>query len=160
MKKVLALSLMTLFLFNSCKKQENDVENKINIIKNKDPFADDRIVIQSDLIKEAKNHALTTLALSEPNFDFGKIKKGDEVEHTYEITNTGKNPLIISSVHPTCGCTVPEYTKEPILPNQKGKITLKFNSGNFEGIVHKAAEVYANVEQVPLEIRFTADIEP
>lgn len=158
MKKILGLSLLALFLVASCKKEE--VKNATATSVGKDPFADDRVVMQSDLVKEAKTHAETTLALSEPEFDFGKIKKGDKVEHVYEVTNTGKNPLIISSVHPTCGCTVPAYTKDPILPGQKGKITLKFDSSNFEGMVHKSAEVYANVAQVPIELQFTADIQP
>lgn len=157
MKRILGISLLALFFITSCKKEEN--QGNHSILK-QDPFADDRIVMQSDLAKDSNAHAETTLALSEPEFDFGKIKKGDKVEHIYEVTNTGKNPLVISSVHPTCGCTVPDYTKDPILPGQKGKITLKFNSENFDGVVHKTAEVYANVAQVPIELTFTADIQP
>ena len=103
---------------------------------------------------------VTTVALSEANFDFGKIKKGDQVEHVYEITNTGENPLIISQVKPGCGCTAPNYTKDPILPGQKGKITLKFDSASFDGLVNKSAEVFANVEKAPIVIGFSADILP
>ena len=103
---------------------------------------------------------LTNIALSESQFDFGKIKKGDQKEHVYEVTNTGDNPLIISQVKPGCGCTVPDYTKEPILPGQKGKITLKFDSSSFDGLVNKQAEVYANVEKAPIVLTFTADIQP
>lgn len=113
-----------------------------------------------DMIKEAQSKPLTTAALSEAAFEFGKIKKGDHKEHTYEITNTGENPLIISQVKPGCGCTVPDYTKEPILPGQKGKITLKFDSSNFDGLVNKQAEIYANVEKAPMVITFSADIQP
>ena len=102
----------------------------------------------------------TTVALSESNFSFGKIKKGDKVEHVYEVTNTGTNPLVISEVKPACGCTVPDYTKEPILPGQKGKITLKFDSASFDGLVNKQAEVYANVEKAPIVLSFSADIQP
>ena len=102
----------------------------------------------------------TTVALSESNFAFGKIKKGDKVEHVYEVTNTGTNPLVISEVKPACGCTVPDYTKEPILPGQKGKITLKFDSASFDGLVSKQAKVYANVEKSPIVISFSADIQP
>lgn len=102
----------------------------------------------------------TSVALSESNFAFGKIKKGEKVEHVYEVTNTGTNPLIISEVKPACGCTVPDYTKEPILPGQKGKITLKFDSASFDGLVTKQAEVYANVEKAPIVLTFSADIQP
>ena len=102
----------------------------------------------------------TTVALSESNFAFGKIKKGEKVEHVYEVTNTGTNPLVISEVKPACGCTVPDYTKDPILPGQKGKITLKFDSASFDGLVSKQAEVYANVEKAPIVLSFSADIQP
>ena len=102
----------------------------------------------------------TSVALSESDFKFGKIKKGDKVEHVYEVTNTGTNPLVISEVKPACGCTVPDYTKVPILPGQKGKITLKFDSTNFDGLVTKQAEVFANVEKSPIMLTFSADIQP
>ncbi len=102
----------------------------------------------------------TTVALSESTFEFGKVKKGEQVEHIYEVTNTGTNPLIISQVKPGCGCTAPDYTKDPIMPGQKGKITLKFDSGNFDGLVNKQAEVFANVEKAPIIIGFTADVQP
>ncbi|PJJ68195.1 DUF1573 domain-containing protein [Chryseobacterium geocarposphaerae] len=106
------------------------------------------------------NQPLTTIALSESNFDFGKIKKGDKVEHVYEITNTGTNPLVISEVKPGCGCTAPDFTKEPILPGKKGKITLHFDSTNFDGAVNKYADVFANVEKAPIKLTFTANIQP
>ncbi len=106
------------------------------------------------------NQPLTTIALSESNFDFGKIKKGDKVEHVYEVTNTGSNPLVISEVKPGCGCTAPDFTKEPIMPGKKGKITLHFDSSNFDGNVNKYADVFANVEKTPVKLTFTANIQP
>ena len=124
------------------------------------PTQDATLVTADDRASEAQSKPLTTVALSESSFEFGKIKKGDHKEHTYEITNTGKNPLIISQVKPGCGCTVPDYTKDPIMPGKKGKITLKFDSSNFDGLVNKQAEIYANVEKAPMVINFTADIQP
>ncbi|MCT2562366.1 DUF1573 domain-containing protein [Chryseobacterium herbae] len=106
------------------------------------------------------NQPLTSVALSENSFDFGKIKKGDKVEHIYEITNTGKNPLVISEVKPGCGCTAPDFTKEPILPGKKGKITLHFDSSSFDGNVQKYADVFANVDKTPIKLTFTANIQP
>lgn len=106
------------------------------------------------------NEPSTSIALSESNFDFGKIKKGDKVEHVYEVTNTGKNPLVISEVKPGCGCTAPDFTKEPIMPGKKGKITLHFDSSNFDGNVQKYADVFANVEKAPIKLTFTANIQP
>ncbi|MDO4225294.1 MAG: DUF1573 domain-containing protein, partial [Bergeyella zoohelcum] len=86
------------------------------------------------LIAQAKSKPLTNVALSESHWDFKDVKKGESVEHIYEITNTGENPLIISEVKPACGCTAPDFTREPIMPGKKGKITLKFDSSNFDGL--------------------------
>ncbi len=151
---VVALTLL------SCKKDQK--ADQLVIEEGTAQVAEPNINIdsQEDMVKEAQSKPLTNLVLSEAQFDFGKIKKGDQKEHTYEITNMGKNPLIISQVKPGCGCTVPDYTKEPILPGQKGKITLKFDSSNFDGLVNKQAEVYANVEKAPIIIGFSADIQP
>ncbi len=162
MKKIIGLSLLATLALVSCKKNKAAEQLQTNSSEVLPPQTAPvtEPVMESDLIGGAHKGPQTTLALSEPSFDFGKIKKGDIVEHVYEVTNTGKNPLIISNVQPTCGCTVPDFTKDPILPGQKGKITLKFNSANFDGVVHKSAEVYANVEKIPVELTFTADIQP
>lgn len=158
MKNLIKLSPLVLALvLTSCKKDQSADQLIIdeNAVQN-----EAAINPQTEEIVEVAGKPLTNVALSESQFDFGKIKKGDQKEHTYEITNTGENPLIISQVKPGCGCTVPDYTKEPILPGQKGKITLKFDSTNFNGLVNKQAEVYANVEKSPIMITFSADIQP
>lgn len=158
MKKLIKIvPLVATLALVSCKKDQKadqliTQEQTVEAV----PVADSH----EEMVKTAQSKPLTNIALSEAQFDFGKIKKGDQKEHIYEVTNTGENPLIISQVKPGCGCTVPDYTKEPILPGQKGKITLKFDSTNFDGLVSKQAEVYANVEKAPIVISFTADIQP
>ncbi len=61
-------------------------------------------------------------------FDFGRIKEGQVVNHTFEFTNVGDSPLIISNASASCGCTVPTYTNKPIPVGGKGKIEVQFNS--------------------------------
>ena len=151
------LPLIAVLSLTSCKKDQKADQL---VVEEQQAVEAPVVQTQDELVKEAQSKPLTTLALSEANFDFGKLKKGDHVEHIYEVTNTGTNPLIISQVKPGCGCTVPDYTKDPILPGQKGKITLKFDSTNFDGLVNKQAEVYANVEKAPVVLTFSADIEP
>lgn len=144
------LPLVVVLSLVSCKKDQQ--------IANEEESS--AVVSQTEMSQPAKISPLTNIALSEAHFEFGKIKKGDHVEHVYEITNTGINPLVISEVKPGCGCTAPDYTKDPILPGQKGQITLKFDSSNFDGLVSKQAEVYANVQNSPVLITFSADIQP
>ena len=151
------LPLIAVLSLTSCKKDQKADQL---IVEEQQAVEAPVVQTQDELVKEAQSKPLTTLALSEANFYFGKLKKGDHVEHIYEVTNTGTNPLIISQVKPGCGCTVPDYTKDPILPGQKGKITLKFDSTNFDGLVNKQAEVYANVEKAPIVLTFSADIQP
>lgn len=152
------MPVVAVLAVTGCKKSENADQLVVN--ETATTASEPAVVSQDDLVKEAKSKPLTNLALSEDRFDFGKIKKGETVEHVYKVTNTGTNPLIISQVKPGCGCTVPDYTKEPILPGKTGQITLKFDSSNFDGIVNKQAEIYANVEKAPITIYFTADIQP
>lgn len=144
-------------LLTGCKKNENADQlqtTETETVNAAQPTAQDQ------LIAEAQSKPLTNLVLSESHFDFGNVKKGEKVDHVYEVTNTGENPLIISAVKPGCGCTAPDYTKEPILPGQKGKITLSFDSSSFEGVQNKQAEVFANVEKAPVLITFAANVQP
>ena len=60
--------------------------------------------------------------------DFGKIPQGKPVSYVFKFENTGSEPLIISKVESTCGCTVPEYTKNPIKPGEKGTISITFDA--------------------------------
>lgn len=151
--KALVIGFLALAIVQSCKKKSEPAD-QLHI----DTAVAGPVNPTEAALKEAQSKPLTNVAISENTFDFGDIKKGEVKSHTYEITNTGTNPLIISQVSPTCGCTVSDFTKEPILPGQKGKITLKFNSENFEGVVHKTANVFANVSKAPIALNFTANI--
>ncbi len=159
MKKTLLIAAVAGLLFTSCK--ENKKEEVLETAKVENAVATPPATnTEEDMIKEAQSKPLTNIALSETNFDFGKIKKGEKVSHVYEVTNTGENPLIISQVKPGCGCTAPEFTKEPIMPGKKGQITLAFDSSSFDGMVSKQAHIYANTEKTPILLTFSADIQP
>ncbi|WP_294217034.1 DUF1573 domain-containing protein [uncultured Chryseobacterium sp.] len=172
MKKTLSLIALSIIGFGlvSCKKEQKETAGTETVVTDSanamtaapgDSAMAQTPAVSGETPAAAKsNQPLTTIALSESNFDFGKIKKGDKVEHVYEVTNTGSNPLVISEVKPGCGCTAPDFTKEPIMPGKKGKITLHFDSSNFDGNVNKYADVFANVEKAPVKLTFTANIQP
>ncbi|MCJ8153568.1 DUF1573 domain-containing protein [Chryseobacterium sp. SSA4.19] len=173
MKKTLSIIALSVIGFGlvSCKKESKETAETETVAADSTANAAPAVTAPGDsaavtpvssetAAAPASNQPLTTVALSESNFDFGKIKKGDKVEHVYEVTNTGTNPLVISEVKPGCGCTAPDFTKEPIMPGKKGKITLHFDSSNFDGNVNKFADVFANVEKAPIKLTFTANIQP
>jgi hypothetical protein len=85
-----------------------------------------------------------TLILAENAFDFGTLEEGEKVEHVFKFTNTSTNPLIISSAKGSCGCTVPEWPKEPIAPGEDGEIKVKFDSKGKKGKQSKTVTLTAN----------------
>ncbi len=76
--------------------------------------------------------------------DFGDIVQGQKITHTFAFRNTGKDPLIISNVQPTCGCTVTEWTRQPIMPGQPGGVTVTFDSGEALNGQSKTITVISN----------------
>src|SRR6188768_2003346 len=63
-------------------------------------------------------------------YDFGKVKQNVPAVYSFELTNTSNKPLVIENAHATCGCTVPEYQKDPILPGKTTKIKVQYNAAN------------------------------
>lgn len=77
-------------------------------------------------------------------FNFDTIMQGDTVKYTFRFKNTGKAPLLISDVHVQCGCTVPQYSKEPIAAGKSGTIYVEFRSYGKMGYQDKWITVMSN----------------
>lgn len=91
--------------------------------------------------------------------DFGKIPQDVPVKTVFEFKNTGKEPLIISDVKPSCQCTAPEWPKEPIAPGKTGKITVGYNAkaaGNFS----KTVTITSNAKTNPKVLTIKGDVQP
>ena len=90
------------------------------------------------------------ISFKEKSVDFGDITQGDKVSHTFELTNSGKTPLIISNVTATCGCTVPSWPKDPIAPGKTAEIKVSFNSTGKMGKQNSVVRIYSNASE-PIE---------
>jgi hypothetical protein len=92
--------------------------------------------------------------------DFGDIVQGDKVEHTFYFTNTGNEPLIITNVQVSCGCTTPKgWPREPIPPGGKGELTVSFNSAGKSGRQNKPVTVVSNATNADgNQITFTTNV--
>jgi hypothetical protein len=87
----------------------------------------------------------TTVQWLDTSVDFGSRKMGELVNITFRCKNTGDKPLYLFNVHPSCGCTLTDYTKEPIAPGKEGKIDAQFDTKkSHPGEVHKTVFVSAN----------------
>ena len=88
---------------------------------------------------------------------FGKIAKNKEVEKKFYFENLGNEPLIIMNVTTTCGCTVSDWSKEPIGKGKKGYVVIKYKSGSL-GKFSKTAYVFSNAINSPTELKITGEV--
>jgi hypothetical protein len=80
-------------------------------------------------------------------YDFGKIKQNVPAVYTFEITNKTDKPLVIENAHATCGCTVPEYQKEPIAPGKTAKLKVQYNASNLAHFDKAVFVKFAGVDE-------------
>lgn len=108
--------------------------------------------------KDSSNY--TTIQWLDTSIDFGSKKMGEIVNITFRCKNTGNKSLYLYDVHPGCGCTVADYTKEPITPGKEGKITARFDTKkSHPGEVHKTVAVSSNNSNyAPLKLKFSGVI--
>jgi len=100
------------------------------------------------------------MTFEEKTHDFGTIKEADgPVSHTFEFTNTGNEPLVIINVNASCGCTRPEYSKEPIKPGKKGKIKVTYNPAGRPGEFSKDVKIRTNGNKRPI-LKITGTVIP
>lgn len=76
----------------------------------------------------AQDNQKPEFKFNEEKHDFGKIPQGTPVTTIFEFTNTGVEPLILTDVRPTCGCTIADYTKTPVKSGEKGIIKITYNA--------------------------------
>jgi len=90
--------------------------------------------------------------------DFGTLKEGEIAEYTFKYKNTGTAPLNIINIITDCGCTVPEYDKNPVLPGKKAKIKVTFDSRGFRNNIYKTITVKTNAKKRKIKLILTAFI--
>lgn len=142
MKRLFFFILLSTFIAASCNNEEKKPADVSAIMQDSSKF--------------------TTIQWRDTAIDFGSKKMGDLVGITFICKNTGDKPLYLYNVRPSCGCTVADYTKEPIAPGQEGKINAQFDTKkSHPGEVHKLIFVNANnSNKAPTNLKFTGIILP
>lgn len=103
---------------------------------------------------------LPVAAFEKLEHDFGTIREGEKAVYTYKFKNTGEAPLVIQGVQPSCGCTAPDWTKEPIPVGGTGFVKAEFDSQGKPGIQNKTISVTANTWPKAITLRFKAMVTP
>jgi hypothetical protein len=100
---------------------------------------------------------MAVAAFDVQNFDFGKIKQGTPVTHEFTFTNNGAVPLIITNVQASCGCTTPDWSRDPIAPGGKGFIKATYSAASI-GTFNKSVTVTANVDGGTMQLQIRGEV--
>ena len=168
MKIKTLLVLVVMFSVIACK---ND-----NVMSKIDPNAQDVPVVSEDQLNpeanigpaptaEVKAPAVTNgqypvMLFESSAHDFGKINAGDKVSYDFKFTNTGTGDLVIANAVGSCGCTVPEYPKEPLAPGKSGVMKVTFNSAGKSGMQQKTVTITTNTKAQKEQLIIKAAITP
>lgn len=101
---------------------------------------------------------LTTIEFEEPVFNWGKIEQGEIIQNVFTFKNTGHDPLIISNAKGSCGCTVPRWPKEPIMPGESATLLVRFDSNNKKGLQSKRVTITTNTEPINTYLTIKGEI--
>lgn len=94
----------------------------------------------------AQAKAEEVMKVNEEKHDFGKIKQGVPVDYYFEITNISPKPIIIENAWASCGCTIPEYDKQPIFPGKTTKLKVQYNAASVGAFMKDVYIKFAGVE--------------
>ncbi|MBP8792751.1 MAG: DUF1573 domain-containing protein [Lutibacter sp.] len=146
MRKITIISVFVLCLaFVSCKENATSKINTENLEQAKE--RDEIISLGAPILE-----------FDTMEYDFGTIVEGEVVDGVFNVANNGKVDLVITGVQPSCGCTTPDWTKEPIKPGDKGEIRFSFNSNGRVGVQNKSITVTSNAEKVTETIRLKGTV--
>lgn len=103
-------------------------------------------------------HNDATISFVQEQHDFGILPYKKETIYYFEFSNIGKTPLLVFDVKTSCGCTVPEWPKEPIIPGRKGFIKINYNT-SFPAVFHKTILVFYNGKDSPCELKVKGEVD-
>jgi len=116
--------------------------------------------LTSTSVEQAPDGKLPEIKFEQTEYDFGTVSEGDIVNHTYTFTNTGEAPLVIKQATASCGCTVPQWPKEPIAPGETGKIEVKFDSKGRTNKQTKTITITANTDPTVSRLKLFGMVNP
>jgi len=122
--------------------------------------AQPNLLAQEQTIELPDNTPATTMEFAEIEYDFGTVKQNTTDNfHIFKFKNTGNEPLIITNAKGSCGCTVPKFPTEPILPGDEGEIEVSYSPGTQKGSQTKTVTITANTNPSQTRVTIKAMVE-
>ncbi len=107
---------------------------------------------------DLKPYEMPKITFEKTEHDFGKTIQGEMIRYSFKFTNTGKSDLLISKVSTSCGCTVSNYSNQPIEPGEPGLIEVIFDSRGRKGFQNKTITVLANTSPNKTVLRIKTNV--
>ena len=149
------ISVISVLFLTACGSQVSDLE--LRVAKLETEIASMRKGGGSTIVPAG---AYPKFTFDQEEHNFGQIRDGDIVSHTFRFTNSGEAPLIISKATAACGCTVPQWPKQPIPVGGSGEIQVQFDSSNKPGMQNKVVTITANTESKVKKLLIRAQVNP
>lgn len=110
-------------------------------------------------MQQAQEMPQTEIAFPEDSYNYGKVESGEVVTHTFKFTNTGNEPLKLTRVKASCGCTTPKWSQEAVQPGEEGFIDVSFNTRGKAGVQTKSITVTGNFTGNTKILRISGEVE-
>jgi len=153
---VLTLSVFTIAIIEISGVSSRALYNKYGI--GPEPSHATDLKERNDRMEAVSKLPKTNIAFDHDHFDFGKVKIGEKVRHAFKFKNIGENPLLISDAQASCGCTVPSFSRTPVMPGEEGEIMVEFNTAGRKGNNHKSVMVFSNAVRDKVSVSFEAEV--
>jgi len=137
MKHVLIISLLALAACNGSNNTPANDKNKLPVSLINNPHT-------ADGVDKAAAATKPTMDFADTLHDFGTIHEGEVVTYDFNYTNNGKSPLIVTAAMGSCGCTVPNYSSDPVEPGKTKTMNVTFNSAGKSGHQEKSVMIHDN----------------
>ena len=115
------------------------------------------LAVSAQTTPATENKNAAEITFDKETHDFGIISQNQPDTYTFMFKNTGKEPLIITNAQASCGCTTPEWTKEPIMPGKKGFVKATYNAASL-GVFNKAVTVMSNAKTATVTLYIKGDV--
>ena len=144
--------IITFFFLAGCSDMTKNVDNSKKLSTD--------LVINNKTSNSVLNNEIGSpkFSFDREEHDFGTLIDGEKVSYSFKFTNSGTAPLIISNAKGSCGCTVPNWPKDPISPGESGFIDVTFDSSGRSGKQTKTITLLANTNPAAKYIKITSEI--
>ena len=160
MYKVFLISLsVLLFSCGDMVKEVGDIPKTPTKKEEAKPSLSSNLVMNDNTAESSsKKSGMPEFNFEKELHDFGQLVDGEKVSYSFKFSNSGDAPLIISNAKGSCGCTVPNWSRDPIAPGESGSIDVTFNSSGRSGKQNKAITLTANTNPSRKVINITSEV--